>query len=121
MDRFFAVGARRKRGQDDCVMQSFQTKIRSVGIGVVIARVICAHWACLVVVLASYPQPLPILGALGTVGIDRGPPVWPSTQAECWRLPERQLLLWICGMVCCSGEHVWNWEDRVRIPTIGEG
>ena len=26
-----------------------------------------------------------------TVGIHRDPPVWPSTQAEWWRLPERQL------------------------------
>ena len=30
---------------------------------VVVVRVIGAHRACLVVVLASYPQPPPILGA----------------------------------------------------------
>ena len=72
---------------------------------VVIARVICAHWACLVVVLPSYPQPPPHFWRHWcTVGVlTRDPPVWPSTQAEWWRrLPERQLLLWIVEwLVCC--------------------
>ena len=43
--------------------------------------------------LPTASLPFGVLGC--TVGIDLNPPVWPSTQAEWWRLPERQLLLQI--------------------------
>ena len=41
----------------------------------------CALWSH----LASYPQPPLRRGHGCTVGVDRDPPVWPSTQAGWWR------------------------------------
>ena len=64
----------------------------------------CGNCACDLSVLGLFGcgacEPLPFWEHGCTVGIDHDPPVRPSTQAEWWRLPERQLLLWICGVDC---------------------
>ena len=74
---------------------------------VVIAQCRLSRLGSFGVVLVELPTASPILGHGCTVGIDRDPPEWPSTQAAWWRLPECQLL-WTCGVVWCrvlSGHH----------------
>ena len=81
----------------------------------VIALVICAYWACFAVVLPTASLHFGSTGALWVLTGTHpcGPPPrqngggYQSASSYCG------LVEWI---VDC-GERVWNWEDRVRIPT----
>ena len=86
---------------------------------VVIARVICAHWACLVVVLASYPQPPLILGGPTRVALHPGRMVRTSKR-QLFRARFAWLCNWLLSDVCDGGpELLLRYHVRVaRVPVV---